>query len=173
MDETQIINVCGELSFLLGRRIHAYISEYSFIGLRLDSDEIVCFSTEEVSVGKWFEVFPIKRDELPKGEFTWHEMNEPFAISDTRQLWRDEWMEFAEDNGQFMGSGPHSTIFSSPVDRTPEEVEHPIRVLAGIKLINNRKRHIVICSSDGSPFQMNLAMNEEESESILRAHTCE
>jgi hypothetical protein len=159
---------------LKGRTIRALYSEYSFAALRLDKDEVINFAVEEVSVGKWFEVFPICLYELGQDyAFSWKKLEVPFTITSSELLWREEWLEPSLDSSEFMGSGPHSTQFAAVLGSAPKSNTNVVKVLAGIRLTGQNGRSLVVSSSDNTPFKIDLATETPEIEQVMQSHTSE
>jgi hypothetical protein len=159
---------------LKGRTIQALQSEYSFAALRLDNNEVISFAVEEVTVGKWFEVFPICLHALDRDHaFTWGELESPFTVTSSELLWREEWLEAAPDTSTFMGSGPHSVQFAAVLGSSPKSNANIVKVLAGIRLVGQDGRILIICSSDNTPFKIDLATEEREIEQVMQFHTPE
>lgn len=118
---------------LSGRIVRAVHSDYCFATLLLDHDEVLNFAVEEVSVGHWFEVFPIRAFELPPDyKIAWTELAESFEVISNMQIWREEWQESAEDVRQFMGAGPHSTQYAAALGQAPKSIGNVVKVHAGI-----------------------------------------
>jgi hypothetical protein len=159
---------------LEGRTIQALHSEYSFAALRLDNNKVISFAVEEVIVGKWFEVFPICLYALDRDyAFAWSELEAPFAFTSSELLWREEWLESASDTSSFMGSGPHSVQFADVLGTAPKSNANVVKVLAGIRLIGQNGRILVVCSSDNTPFKIDLATEKLEIEHVMQSHTPE
>ncbi|WP_167761405.1 hypothetical protein [Duganella callida] len=158
---------------LAGRTINSVHAEYSFVAFRLDNDDIIGFAVEEVSVGRWFEVFPLCLHE-PGGSypFIWAELSAPFTVVSSELLWREEWLEPASDNAGFLGTGPGFTQHAAALGTAPAENGNIVKVLAGIKLIGLEGAQFVVCSSHNTPFKTDLAMDIVEVGNIVRFHTC-
>lgn len=157
-----------------GCTIQALHSEYSFAAFRLDNNEVISFSVEEVTVGKWFEVFPICHYVLDRDyAFAWNELEAPFAVTSSELLWREEWLESASDTSSFMGSGPHSVQFADVLGTAPKSNANVVKVLAGIKLNGKNGRVLVVSSSDNTPFKIDLATGKLEIEQVMQSHTPE
>lgn len=169
---TDVVDECDDLSSMIGRTIRAFHCEYASVALLLDNDDIVHLCTNEVSVGKWFEVFPIMLTEPPQFEFTWSELKEPFVISSTNQLWREEWQEPVADDGSFLGAGPHSVQYSAPIGGAPTAVNQVVRINAGLEFLGKNGSRMIICSSSSAPFKLEFALDEPEIGRILNEHTC-
>jgi hypothetical protein len=171
---SKIVSCYDSPAELEGRTIRALYSEYSFAALRLDKDEVINFAVEEVSVGKWFEVFPICEYELGQDyAFSWKELKEPFVITSSELLWREEWLESSLDSSEFMGSGPHSTQFAAVLGSAPKSNPNVVKVLAGIRLTGQNGRSLVVSSSDNTPFKIDLATEVSEIEQVMQCHTSE
>lgn len=163
---------CNPVLFC-GRTIRAFYSEYSFATLLLDQDEVVAFTTEEVVVGRWFEVFPICDYKLPSDYVTaWVDLEEPIEVVSSAQVWREEWQEAAADDGKFMGAGPHSTQYAAALGQSPESSTDAVEVHAGLKLLGRDGRALIVCSSDNTPFKIDLAVDVQDIERIMHFHTC-
>ncbi|MEM4987508.1 hypothetical protein V8G57_08935 [Collimonas sp. H4R21] len=159
---------------LTGRLVRAFVAEYSFVALLLDTDEVVNFATDEVVVGKWFEVFPIRLYELPPDyKVAWNEFDEPIEVIGSMQVWREEWRESVVNDGQFMGAGPNFVQFSAALGGSPKTVESVVKVHAGVKLLGHDGRCLVVCSSHNTPFKIDLATDEQDVEQIMKNHTCQ
>jgi hypothetical protein len=158
---------------LAGRTIKSVHAEYSFVALRFDNDDVTSFAVEEVSVGRWFEVFPLCLHEPGRSySFTWTELSTPFTVVSSESLWREEWLEPASDNAGFLGTGPGFTQHATALGTAPAENGNIVKVLAGIKLTGLDGRLFVVCSSDNTPFKTDLAMDILEVDNIARFHTC-
>lgn len=174
MAYTNVVNSYDNPLSLTGRLVRAFVAECSFVALLLDTDEVVKFATDEVVVGKWFEVFPIRLCELPPDyKFAWNELDEPIEVIGSMQVWREEWQEPVVDDGQFMGAGPHSAQFAAALGEAPKTVDSVVKVHAGVKLLGHDGRCLVVCSSDSSPYKIDLAIDEQNVEQIMKSHTCQ
>lgn len=174
MPYSKIVTCYESSANLEGRTIGAVYAEYSFAALRLDRDEVLNFAVEEVSVGKWFEVFPITLYELSQDyAFSWTQLEVPFTIKSSELLWREEWLEPSMNSSEFMGSGPHSTQFAAVLGAAPQSNINVVKVLAGIRLTGQDGRCLVIASSDNTPFKINLATEVSEIAQVMLSHTAE
>ena len=162
-------------SWWSGRVITRYDAQYTWVALEFDDGTVVVLSVEEVNVGKWFEVFPLEvmtslPDYLSNYAFEWVELPDALCIFRMRSLWREEWQEPAQNSSQFLGSGPHSVQYVSPLYGVPSGT-NVFEVEAGIELQGIDGRLLVICSSDNSPFKIDFAVEAGEVEQIKRFHT--
>jgi hypothetical protein len=160
-----------------GRVLTRYDAQYTWVALGFDDATVIVLSVEEVNVGKWFEVFPLKveislPDYLSGHTFNWVEMTEPLQVRQVKSLWREEWLEPAHDSSQFLGSGPHSVQNVSPLHGAPPGA-NVFEVEAGIELQGADGRCLVICSSDNSPFKIDFATKTGEIEQIQQFHTAQ
>ena len=165
---------CSDIPAKLdGRTITATCSEYSFASLRLGDGQAIHFAVEEVSVGKWFEVFPITRHQ-PAADYpiVWKELEVPITVVASQQLWREEWLEPSLNPSEHLGSGPHSTQFAAALGTAPESVTHVVKVLAGMKWTDRGGRSVLVSSSDNTPFKVDLTMDGAEIEEVMQFHTC-
>lgn len=80
--------------------------------------------------------------------------------------------EAAADDGKFMGAGPHSTQYSAALGQSPESSTDAVEVHAGLKLLGRDGRALIVCSSDNTPFKIDLAVDVQDIERIMRSHTC-
>jgi hypothetical protein len=164
----------NSLPKLEGRTVHAFHSEYSFAALRFDNEEVIAFAVEEESVGKWFEVFPICLHSVSlEYPLTWTELGQPFTVTHSKMLWREEWLEPAKDNSGLLGSGPHYVQCVSTLGSAPKSSTNVVKVLAGIRLNGQDECSLVICSSDNTPFKVDLTMDRSEIQEMMRFHTSE
>ena len=169
-----IVSCYDSLPNLEGRTVQAFCSAYNFTALRFENEEIIAFAVEEESVGKWFEVFPIclsrvsLEDPLP-----WTELGQPLTVVHSKLLWREEWLEPAEDSSGLVGSGPHCVQCVSTLGSAPKSSAHVVKVLAGIRLNGRDERSLVICSSDNTPFKVDLTMDRSEIQAMMQFHTSE
>ncbi|MEC5159387.1 MULTISPECIES: hypothetical protein [unclassified Janthinobacterium] len=174
MTYSKVVSCYDSSANLEGRTIQALHSEYSFAALRLDNNDVISFSVEEVTVGKWFEVFPICLHALNRDcAFAWSELESPFAVTSSELLWREEWLEFASDTSSFMGSGPHSVQFANVLGTAPKSNINVVKVLAGVRLNGQNGRVLVVSSSDNTPFKIELATGKLEIEQVMQSHTPE
>lgn len=172
MPYSKIVNCYDRPVELEGRTIKALYSEHCFAALLLDKDEVINFAVEEVSVGKWFEVFPICLYELTQDyAWSWNELGEPFTVISNELLWREEWLEPSLNASEFMGSGPHSTQFAAVLGSAPKSNDNVVKVLAGIRLTGQNGRSLVVSSSDNTPFKIDLAAEVSEIEQVMKCHT--
>lgn len=173
MHYSKIVSCYDSPAVLVGRTVKAIHSEYSVAVLLFDNDERIGFAVEEVSVGKWFEVFPFCLHELAESfPFNWRELDKAFTVALTELLWREEWLEAAFDSTEFLGAGPGFTQYASTLGAAPRANDNVIKVLAGIKLIDGHGRTIVVSSSDNTPFKIDLAVDTIDVDRIIRFHTC-
>jgi hypothetical protein len=174
MTYSKVVSCYDSSANLEGRTIQALHSEYSFAALRLDNNDVISFAVEEVTVGKWFEVFPICLYALNRDyAFAWSELESPFSVTSSELLWREEWLESASDTSSFMGSGPHSVQFANVLGTAPKSNPNVVKVLAGVRLNGQNGRVLVVSSSDNTPFKIDLATGKLEVEQIMQSHTPE
>ena len=172
MPYSKIVNSYDGAAKLKGCTVTALHSEYSFASLLLDSGEVINFAVEEVSVGKWFEVFPICLHRVHEDcAFDWRVLEVPFVVVSIELLWREEWQESSLGSGLFMGSGPHSVQHAARLGGAPESHGNVVKVLAGIRLAARDGRHLVVSSSGNSPFKIDLAMGALEIEQLMQSLT--
>lgn len=173
MPYSKIVNSYGDAARLKGCVITALHSEYSFASFLLDSGEVINFAVEEVSVGKWFEVFPICLHQAREDyAFDWRVLERPFVVASIELLWREEWQESSADSALFMGSGPHSIQHAARLGAAPESNGNVVKVQAGIRLAAGDGRHLVVSSSAYVPFKIDLVMDTSEIERLMQSHTC-
>ena len=151
-----------------------YDAQYTWVALGFDDGTVIILSVEEVNVGKWFEVFPLKvasalPDYLSHHVFAWITLPQPVHIDRVRSLWRAEWLEPAHQGSQCLGADPH-TVYVSSLQDAPADAR-AFGVEAGIELRAVDRRLVVICSSDSAPFKIDFAMIGAEIEKIQRLHT--
>lgn len=159
---------------LEGRVIRACYAVYTFAALLLDNEEVVAFAVEEESVGKWFEVFPIRLHSLaPEHYGPWTELEEPLVVARSELMWREEWLEPARDSSGFLGAGPHQVQYASVLGTAPTSNTNVVKVLAGLRLTGDDERPLVICSSDNTPFKVDLITAPAEIQRAMQFHTCE
>lgn len=171
---SSIVSCYDSLPKLEGRTVHAFHSEYSFAALQLDNEEVIAFAVEEESVGKWFEVFPICLHRVSLAyPLTWTELDVHFTVARSKMLWREEWLEPAKDSSGLVGSGPHYEQCVSTLGSAPKSSANVVKVLAGVQLNGWDERSLVICSSDNTPFKVDLTMDRSEIQVMMRFHTCE
>lgn len=169
---SSIVSCYDSLPKLEGRTVHAFHSEYSFAALRLDNEEVIAFAVEEESVGKWFEVFPICLHRVSlEYPLTWTELGQPFTVAHSKILWREEWLEPAKDSSGLLGSGPHCVQCVSTLGSAPRSSANVVKVLAGIRLNGRDECSLVICSSDNTPFKIDLKMDRSEIRELMQFHT--
>ena len=156
------------------RTIEALYSEYSFAALRLDNNEVISFAVQEVTVGKWFEVYPICLHALDRNyALAWSNVESPFSITSSELLWREEWLESASDTSSLKGHGPHFVQFADVLGTAPKSNTNVVKVLAGIRLNGQNGRALVISSSDNTPFKIDLATGKLEIEQVMQFLTPE
>jgi hypothetical protein len=171
---SSIVSCHDNLPKLEGRTVHAFHSEYSFAALRLDNEEVIAFAVEEESVGKWFEVFPICLHRVSLAyPLRWTELDLPITVAHSKMLWREEWLEPAKNSSGLLGSGPHYKQCVSTLGSAPKSSPNVVKVLAGIRLNGWDERSLVICSSDNTPFKVDLTMDRSEIQEMMQFHTCE
>jgi hypothetical protein len=174
MPYSRIVSCYDSLPKLEGRTVYAFHSEYSFAALRLDNEEVIAFAVEEESVGKWFEVFPICLHRVSSAyHLMWTELDVPFTVARSEMLWREEWLEPAKESSGLVGSGPHYEQCVSTLGSAPKSSANVIKVLAGVRLSGWDERSLVICSSDNTPFKVDLTMDRSEIQEMMQFHTCE
>ena len=174
MQYSKVVKCYETSAALVGRKVCAVHSEYSVVALRLDNDETLAFAVEEVSVGKWFEVFPLCRHDLPTNfPFSWSLLDTPFILASCKLLWREEWLEPAANDVQLMGTGPGFTQFVGQLGTAPVSRLQVVKVLAGIRFIGQHSQELVVCSSDSAPFKVDLAIDTAGVDEVMRYHTCE
>jgi hypothetical protein len=172
-DYALVIENCSGLSSLESRTILGLYADYGSAALLLDNGDTVYFATDEVVVGKWFEVFPIQVSSVVKPEIEWTHLSVPFAIRHYDRLWREEWQESLVDDGTLMGAGPHFAQFAMPLKSAPTTADTIVKICAGVRMTSDEGQVLVICSSNSNPFGLDVAMNSKDCETILKAHTCQ
>ena len=155
---SELVCACDDFSALIGKRVDAYFHADGywrfFVALRAADGQSVVFSAEERGLAKYFEVFPLKFEFEASEERQWVSF-EPLLIETVRPLWRLEWLEPTEDNGQFLGSGPHHVHHAGAGPASPSAV-HVARVLAGVALSDSAGRTILLSASDSAPFNVDI-----------------
>lgn len=156
---SESISACDDFSALVGKRVDAYFHPdgywHVFVALRVEDGQNIVFSTEGRDLAKYFEVFPLKFEFEASEERQWVSF-EPLLIETVRPLWRSEWLEPTEDNGQFLGSGPHHVHHAGAGPASPSAV-HVASVLAGVALSDSAGRTILLSASD-APFNVDIAV---------------
>jgi hypothetical protein len=142
---------------------------------RFDDGTMTVLSVDEINVGHWFDVFPLLfhqalPDYLSHYHFKWVALPAPLEICGANALWREEWRESAQDNGQFLGSGPHFVQYAAPLQGAPPGVP-TFQVEAGIALQGTDGRRLFICSSDSTPFKIGFATEATDIEKIMLFHS--
>ena len=171
---SSIVSCYDSLPKLEGRTVHAFHSEYSLAALRLDNEEVIAFAVEEQSVGKWFDVFSICLHSVSlEYPLTWTELGQPFTVSHSKMLWREEWLESAKSSSGLLGSGPRCVQYVSTLGSAPKSSANVVKVLAGIRLNGRDECSLVICSSDNSPFKVDLTIDRSEIQEMMQFHTIE
>lgn len=174
MRHSRIVSCYDTPSKLEGRTITAIYSDYGVAALRLDDEEVIHFAVEEVSVGKWFEVFPLTLYQpSPDYPIAWKELAVPLTVVASQQLWREEWLEPSLNPSEHLGSGPHSTQYAAALGTAPETVAHVVKVMAGMKWTGRAGCSVLVCSSDNTPFKVDLAMDSAGIDQIMQFHTSE
>lgn len=157
---SESISACDDFSALVGKRIDAYChaegSWRLFVALRADDGQSVVFSTEERGLVKNFEVFPLKFEFEASEERLWVPFD-PLLIEIVGPLWRLEWLEPTEDNGQFLGAEPHHVHHAGAGPASPSAV-HVARVLSGVELSDSAGRTILLSASDSAPFNVDIVV---------------
>ena len=172
MAYTNVIDACTDAAFLDGRSILACATEYSSTSFKLDNGDVVTFGAEEVAVGKWFEVFPLRRATLDQAyPFVWTTLAQPFAVSGAVQLWREEWQEPAPSDAACVGAGPNRVQCAGPLGSVPASDDPLFKVHAGILLLGPGEARIAVCTSASSPFLTELALAGPDIARILLEHT--
>ena len=138
---TEIVLACEDFTPLEGKTIDAFFHEDGywrfFVALRTAEKEELVFTTEERGIAKYFEVFPIKFAVESEQARTWVPLEKPFSIKSVARLWRNEWLEPVEDNGKFLGSGPHHVHHAGSGLAGPSAVAS-VKVLAGVQLTDTQ-----------------------------------
>lgn len=97
----------------IGRTVVQYDAQWPWTAMAFDDGTVIVLSVDEVIVGHWFEVFPLKFDRslpdyLAQHVFNWIALPVPLEIFRASALWREEWQQPAQDHGEFMGAGPRA-----------------------------------------------------------------
>lgn len=157
---SESISACDDFSALVGRRVDAYFHADGywrfFVALRAEDGQRIVFSTEERGLSTYFEVFPLKFEFEASEERQWVSF-EPLLIKTVRPLWRLEWLEPIDDNGQFLGSGPHH-VHHAGAGPVSSAAVHVARVLAGVTLSDSAGRTLLLSASDSAPFNVDIAV---------------
>lgn len=158
-----------------GRTLVRYEVQHTWIALSFDDATLVVLFVEEVNVGKWFEVFPLListgvPDHLSHYVFDWIALPAPLRIVTAQSLWRQEWLAPADDCSQLVGAGPNFVQNVAPLGQAPAGM-HVVDVVAGIALQGMNGERMLICSSDNSPFRIDLAIESGAIAKILALHT--
>lgn len=159
----------------IGRTVMQYEGDWTWTAVAFDDGTVIVLSVDEITVGHWFEVFPLKCDRslpdyLTQHVFKWMALPVPLEIFRVSALWREEWQQPAQDHGQFMGAGPHGVQYAAPLQSAPPEVQ-AFQVEAGIALLGQDGSRLLVCSSDNTPFNIDFATEPAAIERILRGHT--
>jgi hypothetical protein len=157
---TESVSACDDFSALVGKRIDAYFHDDGYwhvvVALRAEGEQSLVFSTEDRGLAKYFEVFPLKFAIEATEQRRWVAF-EPLLVESVVPLWRLEWLEPTEDNGQFLGSGPHH-VHHAGAGPVSSSAVHAARVLAGVKLADGKGRAIVVSASDSAVFNVDIAV---------------
>jgi hypothetical protein len=156
-----------------GRVVRAWHAEYCSVSLLLDDGEVINFSTEESNAGHWFEVFPLRAGYAVPHDVAWTDLASPLHVSATDALWRDEWQLNSEphDAEQCLGSGPHYTLYSGPIGSAPSGCKEVARVQAGIVLVGDDDRALLVCTSNAAPFKIDFALEPGAIKVLQFEHT--
>ncbi|MDQ2823736.1 MAG: hypothetical protein M3Y65_25730 [Pseudomonadota bacterium] len=159
----------------IGRTVVQYDAQWTWTAIAFDDGTVIVLSVDEVTVGHWFEVFPLKFDRslpdyLAQHVFKWIALPVPLEIFRASALWREEWQQPAQDHYQFMGAGPHAVQYAAPLQSAPLDVP-AFQVEAGIALLGKDGSRLLVCSSDNTPFKIDFATQPAAIEKILRGHT--
>jgi hypothetical protein len=159
----------------IGRTVVQYDAQWPWTAKAFDDGTVIVLSVDEVIVGHWFEVFPLKFDRslpdyLAQHVFNWIALPVPLEIFRASALWREEWQQPAQDHGEFMGAGPHGVQYAAPLQNAPSGVL-VFQVEAGIALHGKDGSRLLVCSSDDTPFKIDFATEPAVIERILRGHT--
>jgi hypothetical protein len=108
-----------------------------------------------------------------KCPLAWSELSQPFTVAHSKMLWREEWLEPAKNSSGLLGSGPHCVQCVSTLGSAPKSSANVVKVLAGIQLNGRNECSLVICSSDNTPFKVDLTMDRSEIQEMMQFHTGE
>ncbi|WP_189685896.1 hypothetical protein [Pseudorhodoferax aquiterrae] len=141
-----------------------------FVALRCTDGNSLVFSTEDVGIAKYFEVFPIKVKLEPTVARAWRALDEPRTIQRVTPLFRHEWLEPSNPHPELVGGGPHHVHHAGRGPASPHAVQHVV-VQAGVELQCASKSSLVVFASNTAPFNVEVAVSLVEAENALAAFT--
>ncbi|MBC7681978.1 MAG: hypothetical protein H7172_06560 [Ferruginibacter sp.] len=168
--KTVFLAQLSELNALVGRTVDAFFQDanywHMFVALRCTDGQTIVFNTEDVSIAKYFEVFPIKVKVEPTEQRAWKSLVAPKTIRDVMPLFRDEWLEPSAPNPDLFGSAPHH-VHHAGLGPAPASAVQQTTVLAGVELGFSSSDLMLIYASNNAPFNVEIAVSQAEVESAL------
>ena len=157
---------------LIGKSVDAIYQDagywHLFVALRCQDGQTAVFSTEEVGVAKYFEVFPIKVATEATEQRSWRALGEPKRIEAVIPLLREEWLEPMAPHPEHVGSAPHYAHHAGRGPASAQAVQH-IVVQAGFELRCQNASSIVVFASNTAPFNVEIAYEEAAIKDALSA----
>ncbi len=159
-----------EYESLVGRTVDAVYQDadywHLFVALRCQDGQTILFSTEDVGIAKYFEVFPIKIAIETTEQRAWQFLNEPRRIVGVTPLFREEWLEPTTPHPEHVGSAPRYAHNAGRGPVPAQALQH-VTVQAGFKLHCEDASPIVVFASNSAPFNVEVAIPSAEIESAL------
>ena len=162
----------AEFNALAGKTVNAHFQDIGYwhlvVELRCTDGQSIVFNTEDVGVGKYFEVFPIKIGFQPTAQRAWTPWAKEKTIQEVIPLFREEWLAPSSPHPQLVGSAPHHIHHAGRGPASKEAVQHTV-VQAGVMLRFNPTESLVVYAASAAPFNVEVALTQTEVERALEA----
>ena len=162
----------GEFRALVGRTVDAVFQDsgywHLFVALRCADGKSIVFSTEDVGIAKYFEVFPIKVKVETTEERAWRRLDKPQAIREVTPLCREEWLEPSAPGPELVGSAPHHVHRAGRGPAPTEAVQRTV-VQAGVEVRFEPTESLLVYASNTAPFNVEVAVTKNEVENAMAA----
>lgn len=135
------------------------------------SGEIVRFSTEEHCLEHLFDCYTLLVEKPKQAEISFTSIAPPFKVSKLASLRRAEWIVAAPElEGQTLGNNPHSHE-TGVVDAVPENAIFSVKLTAGLLIVSDDDRKMIVKASELAPLNVDLIQDEKQIEELLKSHT--
>ena len=162
----------SEYEVLVGRTVDAVFQDkgywHLYVALRCTDGNSIILSTEDVGIAKYFEVFPLRVRIEPSEQRVWQGLEDLRTISAVSPLFREEWLEPTEPHPELVGGAPHHVHHAGRGPASLAAVQHVV-VQAGVELRCSSAESMLIYASNTAPFNVELAVKQEEVENALAA----
>lgn len=123
------------------------------VAFRCIDGQTVVFTSEDIQIAKYFEVFPLRVAVESAEARPWRQLPQAETIASSRALWRYEWLEPVEPHPDLVGNGPHFVHRVGPAPASTSSTE-PVVVLVAVELSFASGGRMLVYSSDSAPLNV-------------------